>query len=168
MNSWKLSGNNRCCLYSMRILGFWDNDHCRIKTDENHWKMKFIIILNNNFCDGKALKNVWALVYLGAKFSADGDPTTDVKARITYNSFKDRGKKRWDMSGSLNDSFGSPDLSSAWSPRILGYHNHHHQFQSNDYEHLHLHQPDQTLPLTPIHVNDMMSYLEYLRVIRES
>ena len=33
-------------------------------------------------CDDRALKNVWAFVYLGAKFSADGDPTTDVKARI--------------------------------------------------------------------------------------
>lgn len=34
-------------------------------------------------CDGRDLTNVWAFVYLGVKFSADGDPSIDVKARIT-------------------------------------------------------------------------------------
>ena len=29
MNSWKLTGNNRCCLYSIRILGSWNNNHRR-------------------------------------------------------------------------------------------------------------------------------------------
>ena len=48
-------------------------------------------------CEGKPLKNVWSFVYLGAKFSADGDPTTDVKARIA-KALKTAGKMRhvWD------------------------------------------------------------------------
>ena len=45
------------------------------------------------FCDGEPLKNVWAFVYLGAKFSADGDTTTDVKARIAQ-ALKTAGKLR--------------------------------------------------------------------------
>ena len=41
-----LTGNNRCCLYSIRILGFWNNDHCSVKIDGNHRKRRFIIIFN--------------------------------------------------------------------------------------------------------------------------
>ena len=36
---------------------------------------------------------MWAFAYLGAKFSADGDPTTDVKARIAQ-ALKTAGKLR--------------------------------------------------------------------------
>ena len=44
-------------------------------------------------CGDKSLKNVWSFVYLGSKFSADGDPTTDVKARIAMAQ-KTAGKLR--------------------------------------------------------------------------
>ena len=58
---------------------------------------------------------------------------------------------------------GSPNLLIVWSPRILGHHK--HQFQSTDEDHYPL---QQTIPLTPIHVNDVTSYLEYLSEIREN
>ena len=45
-------------------------------------------------CDGMPLKNVWAFIYLGAKFSADGNPITDVKARIAM-ALKTAGKLRY-------------------------------------------------------------------------
>ena len=65
-----------------------------------------------------------------------------------------------------SSTWDSSDLSSAWSPRILGY---HHQYQSRDSDPPHQQQPEQTPPLTPIHVNDIdiMSYLEYLGEIRK-
>ena len=44
-------------------------------------------------CDGEALQNVWAFVYLGAKFSADGNHLTDVKARIAM-AVQTAGKMR--------------------------------------------------------------------------
>ena len=59
----------------------------------------------------------------------------------------------------------SLNLSTAWSPRIMGYHD--HTFQSADDEHLH-HLQQQTLPFTPIQLNDMMSYLDYLNELREN
>ena len=44
-------------------------------------------------CDGKSLENVWAFVYLGAKFSADGNHLTDVRARIV-KAVKTAGQMR--------------------------------------------------------------------------
>ena len=44
-------------------------------------------------CDGEDLNNMWSFIYLGAKFSADGDHTTDVKARIAM-AMKTAGKMR--------------------------------------------------------------------------
>ena len=44
-------------------------------------------------CEGRELANVWAFVYLGAKFSADGDHLTDVKARIA-KAVKTSGQMR--------------------------------------------------------------------------
>ena len=44
-------------------------------------------------CDGKELKNVWAFIYLGARFSADGSHLTDVKARVA-KAMQTAGKMR--------------------------------------------------------------------------
>ena len=46
-------------------------------------------------CEERALKNVWSFIYLGAKFSADGNHLTDVKARIAIVTKTD-GKMRHD------------------------------------------------------------------------
>ena len=44
-------------------------------------------------CEGKPLQNVWSFKYLGAWFSADGDPLTDVKAKVA-RATKTAGKMR--------------------------------------------------------------------------
>ena len=44
-------------------------------------------------CEGKKLKNVWSFVYLGSKFSVDGDHMTDVRARVAM-ARKTAGKMR--------------------------------------------------------------------------
>ena len=33
-------------------------------------------------CEGEEIENVWTFKYLGSIFRADGDQTTDIKARI--------------------------------------------------------------------------------------
>ena len=55
-------------------------------------------------CDGKPLKNVWSFIYLGAKFSADGNPITDVKARIAKALSEDCREVACGTSGPRNGS----------------------------------------------------------------
>ena len=64
----------------------------------------------------------------------------------------------------LTDTPGTPNLTVSptfSTPKILGHHK--HQFQSNDEDQF----TEHTLPFTPIHVNEMISHLEYLSDIRE-
>ena len=69
-------------------LGSAADKHTRHEKRVAVQKKKAIIL-----CEGKPLKNVWSFVYLGSRFSADGDPLTDVKARIA-SAMKTAGKMR--------------------------------------------------------------------------